>query len=410
MKPSFEPSSRASFRRAITQPVATLLALQLMGGMILAPHLTFFPLYVKGLGHSSWIIASIVAAKQAAGLIASLTGGALSDALGRKRTLLLGNMGYLLASFAFLSTSPLWIGVLWTVGGLGLGLHTLGGQSYLMDVAASAHLGVLSALFNWGYTVGGVLSSPMAGWLLKRGGYNALGAVLVIFAAATVVINQFILPPSPATRHDRRAKGLLGYGEIASRPIVWILAVLRFLPTFYYAMMLLLIPLLLDATGADETIIAWYSTVSWIVASLAQVVAGYAADRWGPERTAALAFAALLVSTAGIGGNPSRPWCVFSFGTVGLAAAWSLSTLLPTLVALVTAPYERGRVLGFIHLWWNLAMIVGSMVGGALFEISPALPFGVAGMAVVGAMGTLLHFHRRRLKGLAPESDGTLIG
>ncbi len=385
-----------SFLRTLGRPIVALLTLQLMGGMILAPHLTFFPLYLKDLGHSTIVIANIIAARQMAGLVAALLGGALSDSLGRKRTLLLGNVGYLVSSLAFLVLSPGWIGLLWIIGGFGQGLHTLGGQSYLMDTAAPQYLGLTSALYNWGYTLGGVLSSPIAGLILDRWDYGVFARVLVVFAIGTVALNQFVLPRSPI-EHRTHAPGLrrfFGYGDIALRPSVLILATLRFLPTFYYAIMLVLIPLLLDAAGASKTIIAWYATVSWIAASLAQAIVGYAADRWNPIPTTAMTFAALLTSMLGIGLQPSSLWIVFAFGTVGIAAAWSLSTLLPSLVALATVPEERGRVLGFIHLWWNLAMIIGSMASGALFEIASGLPFLAAGIANVGSLALLFVYHR----------------
>ena len=118
-----------SLWQTLNRPIVALLVLQLMGGMMLSPHFAFFPLYIKELGYSAILIANIAAAKQIAGLIASLIGGTLSDSLGRKRTLLLGNFGYLLSSFVFLIVSPNWIGLLWAIGGFGLGLATLGGES-----------------------------------------------------------------------------------------------------------------------------------------------------------------------------------------------------------------------------------------------------------------------------------------
>jgi DHA1 family multidrug resistance protein-like MFS transporter len=393
-----------SFWQALNRPTLALLALQLMGGMILAPQSTFFPIYVKDLGYSAMLIANLVTAKQIAGLISSLVGGTLSDSLGRKRTLLLGNAGFLLSSFAFLVVSPNWIGLLWAIGGFGLGLHTLGGQSYLMDAAAASYLGLISALFNWGYTLGGALSSPIAGLLLDRWDYAVFAGALIAFSAGTIAVNQFILPRSPVTR-QARAPGLkrfFGYGDVALRPTVLMLAALRFLPTVYYATMLILIPLLLDAAGATKTIIALYATVSWVVASLAQGVVGRAADRLGPKSSTAMTFGALLVSVLGPGLWPSNLWVVFTFGTVGIAAAWSLSTLLPSLVAEATVPEERGRVLGFIHLWWNLAMVVGSMAGGALFEIASGLPFLVAGAANLFSLALLFVFYRLVAKAQYP--------
>jgi MFS family permease len=390
------PPERPSFRQALNRPIVTLLALQLMGGMLLAPRATFFPLYVQELGHSAVLIAGIVTAKQVAGLIASLAGGTLSDSLGRKRTLLLGNLGYLISNLAFLFVSPNWIGLLWTMGGFGSGLHTLGGQSYLMDSASPDHLGLLSALYNWGYTFGGALSSPLIGLLLDRGDYGLFAGALIGFSLCTIAVNQFILPRSPVERQARAldVKRLLGYGDIAARPTIVALSALRFLPTLTYATMGILIPLLLDAAGASKTTIAWYATVSWVTASLAQAVVGRAADRWGPRLATAITFAVLLLSALGTGLRPASLWAVLVFGTTGIAAAWSLSTLLPSLVAEATVPEERGRVLGFIHLWWNVAMGVGSMAGGALFEIAPGLPFLVTGAINVFSIVLLFVFYR----------------
>jgi predicted MFS family arabinose efflux permease len=85
---------------------------------------------------------------------------------------------------------------------------------------------------------------------------------------------------------------------------------------------------------------------------------------------------------------------VLVFGTTGIAAAWSLSTLLPTLVAQAAVPEERGRILGFVHLWWSLAVIVGAMMGGALFEIAPGLPFLISGTANLASLVLLYVFFR----------------
>jgi MFS family permease len=390
-----------TFWACLNRPTLTLLALQLMSGMILGPHLTFFPVYLNDLGYSTLLIANLTAAKQVAGLVSSLIGGGLSDSIGRKRTLLLGNLGHMVASLAFLIISPGWIGVFWVVGGLGMGLHTLGAQSYLMDTAAPKFLGLTSAIFNWGYTLGGVLSSPVAGYLLDGWDFKVMGIGLVGFAACTLAVNLFILPRSPALREKPAfsLKGAFGYSDIALRPTVIALAVLRFLPTFYYAILLLLVPILLDAAGASKITIAWYATVSWTAASLSQAFVGHTADRWGSKSTTALTFGVLFISSLGLGFWHASLWTVFSFGSLGISAAWSLSTLLPSLVAEAAAPEERGRILGFIHLWWNLGMIVGSIVGGALFEVRRGLPFWVAGVGVLGAVGVLRWFYRRVKEG-----------
>lgn len=392
-----QPTATTPFWRSLNRSIVTLLALQLLSGMVMAPHLTFFPLYLNDLGYSPLLIANLAAAKQVASLVSSLLGGTLSDRLGRKRTLLFGILGLVVSSFAFLRPSPTWIAVWWTLGGLGAGLHTLGGQSYLIDVAAPATLGLTSALYNWGYTIGGVLSSPAAGALLDRWDYPVFGFALVGFSTLALAAARFILPRAGSVRRGGRLdlKHFFGYREIVARPVVRLLVALRFLPTLAYAMLLLLVPLLLDAAGASKAIVAWYATTSWLAASLAQALVGWAADRWGPKLATYLAFCALLAGVMGLGVGYAGLWRVFAFGTLSIAAAWSLSTLLPSLVALATRSEDRGRVLGFIHLGWNLAMMAGSLVGGALYPVWAGLPFLIAALVLISALVMLSFFFRR---------------
>jgi MFS family permease len=384
------------FLSVLGRPILVLLLLQLMGGMMLSPQRTFFPVYVKELGYPALLISTLATVRQAMGLLASLVGGSLSDLLGRKWTLLLGQIGFLASALIFVSPLPGPIAVLWALGGLGMGLHTLGGQSYLMDNAHPAYLGLLTAFYNWGYTLGGTLSSPVAGFLLDRWDYRVFGGALAILALGTIAANLTALPRSPVqgARPAAPWKKLFGYGDIAARAPVVLLVILRFLPTVYWGMALLLIPLLLDAAQASKTTIALYATVSQVIASLAQIVAGRAVDRFGCRWPTAVTFSVLVASALGTGVWSGRLWGIVTFGTLGAAAAWSLSTLLPSWAAQVAEPRERGRVLGWVHLWWNLAMIVGSMLGGSLFERWSGLPFLLAGALNVLAIAVAFAFFR----------------
>lgn len=377
-----------------------LLLLQLMGGMMLSPHRTFFPLYVQDLGYSSLQISTLSTVRLIAAMIASLLGGTCSDSLGRKRTFLLGNLGFIAASMIFLTPSLWWIGILWALSGLGMGLRTLGSQSYLMDVAVPSYLGVLTALYNWGYTLGGALSSPIVGLLLDRWDYGVFGGVLCLFALGTVAINGGLLPrvSTGIDRESAARKAFFGYGELAVRRPVVLLTLLRFLPTVYWGMAIVFVPLLLNATGASKTTIALYATVSQVIASLAQVIVGRAADRFGAKWPTVTTLSVLTASILGTGIFAGQLWGVFVFGTAGATAAWSLSTLLPTLVARVADAQERGRVFGWVHLWWNVAMIAGSLLGGALFDVWRGLPFLVAGAINLASIPLVFRFYRATLR------------
>jgi len=390
----------------LNRPIAILLSLQLMGGIVLSPLRTFFPIYLSELGYSVLLISALVTGKQIMGFFGAWAGGALSDSLGRKSTLSLGLAGSLLGTLSFVVPSSLWIAPLWILGGFCGGLHTVGAQSYLMDNANPDRLGVLTAFYNWGMTLGGTLGSPLAGFLLDNWDFRTFGCASSLLALFPIVISFLGLPRSQV-RLDRAAiprKKLFGYGEVVTRRPIIILAFLRFLPTFYYGMALLLIPLLLNDSGASAGTVALYAMVSQAMASLGQVVAGRAADRFGSKGPTLVVFTVLVISILSTGVFFDSLLAVLICGILGITAAWSLSTLMPTLVARATVVAERGRVLGWVHLWWNLGMILGSMLGGAAYALGAGLPFFVAGFANLCAVALALLFFR-----MLPAKAGSLV-
>jgi MFS family permease len=386
---------RTRFLSSLIRPILVLLLLQLMGGLILSPQRTFFPIYIHELGYPVLLISILAMGQQAMGLLGAWVGGALSDRLGRKTTLMLGQVGAFLASLAFLTPWPGLIAPLWIISGFCGGVNTVGAQSYLMDAAHPGYLGVLTALYNWGTTLGGALGSPVAGALLDRWSYAAFGLALSAVALLALGVNGLVLPRATGKTHRGPShQALMGYGDLAKRPVCLLLAFLRFLPTFYWGMALILIPLLLLATGASKTAIALYATISQVCACAGQIVAGRAADRYGAKWVTVTAFVLLVTSMLGTAIASGHFVGIFVCGTLGTTAAWSLSTLMPSLVARVTQSHERGRVLGWVHLWWNLGMILGSLAGGALYRWGAGWPFLLAALLNLVAICLVFVFFR----------------
>jgi len=403
---------RVAAIRAQDRSVVFLLLVLLLSGILIAPQRSFFPIYVEEqLGYPAVAVSTFVSLGLALGMVASIVGGALSDAVGRKWTLVLGLVGLALANLAFLTDAPWLVLLFWAVGGLGLGFHSLGSMGYLIDAARPEHLGLSSALFHWGYTLGGALSSPAAGVILDNQGFDAFGFSLLAFCVATLVVAAVLLP-----RLDHKTEGpvrsvsetLLGYRIIIRRPLVMHLGLMRFLPTCYYGMISVLNPLLINRIAGTKTSVALYVTLSQVLAALAQIIVGRAADRWGSRRPTLMTYGVLVVAIVGQGIFATQLWSYYTFGVLGIAAAWSLSTLMPVLVADSTVVKERGRVLGMLAMLWNLAMIGGSMLGGALLDIAVGLPFAVVAVLNMGAIALAVSFFR--LLGCEPsqrQSSGT---
>ena len=379
------------------RPVLLLLTIQLLSGIVISPQMSFFPIYVEEqLGFAVLFVSTVVAIGQLSGMIAALIGGALCDALGRKWTLVLGLVGLVFGSLAYLVQAPWLVVLLRAASGFGLGFHTLGGQSYLIDAAGSEHLGLLSALFHWGYTIGGAVGSSGAGIVLDYQGFGAFGLALLTISLATTLGALALLPglSQNPTQVSSWGKSLLGYDKILRRPAIVLLGLLRFLPTCYYGMASVLNPLLINRAAGSKTAVALYATSSLIMATLAQVLVGQAADRWGSQRPTLVSFGVMVLSAVGQASFAAHLWSFYVFGVLGICAAWSLATLVPCWVADATQVEERGRVLGMLHLLWNMAMMAGSMVGGALVGIALGLPFVVAALLNLGAIALAICFFR----------------
>ncbi len=378
-------------------PLYGLLAIQLLNGIAIMPAGNFISIYLnEAVALSVRQVSQVIAFGQVIGMIASLIGGGLSDRWGHKRVLTLGIVASALSSLVFVFQMPWIVVILWGLSGVGIGFATLSSQGYLTLAASANMLGVFSALYNWGYTVGGAIGNPLAALLLDQGGFNLLGVSLLGLGIITTVLALF-LPGlrQAAVTPDPKAKNE-GYKTLL-RGRIYLLGLLRFLPTCYYGVMVLM-PLLIKQQGGSNTAVAAYAAVSAIIASITQLVAGRISDRLGVRVPTTVAFIVILLAILGtIITAPKSVWGLYIFGTLGVSAAWALSTLLPSMVSVAAESEIHGRVFGMLHLLWTFAMMLGTLLGGALLEIDIRLPFVIVGVLNIVALGLTVPFFRSKM-------------
>ena len=165
-----------------------------------------------------------------------------------------------------------------------------------------------------------------------------------------------------------------------------------------------LIPLLINEVAGNKSTVAAYASISLIVASTAQLVAGRSADRFGRRVPVLAGFGALILSALGLALFARNLWGLFVFGVIGNAAAWALAALMFVLVSDGVARPEHGRVFGLLHASWSIAMIVGSLLGGALVRVGVGIPFLVGGLLNLGSIILVLHY-LARLRSDSPASE-----
>ncbi len=397
--PSNDPQpKRSQWRNAPWLPAGLLIFIQVMTGMRDQPQLAFFLIYLQEhLGLAPVTISSVVAGGQIAGLVTALLGGAIAARLGIKWVLVCGLAISALASVVF-QVNPLWLVVLlWLIGGAGMAMVSIGGSSYLTQISERGALGILAAFYALSVTIGGAVGNPAAGAIIERFGFDAYSWVVIAFSAGILLVVIFLMPPSAG--HVAKAVSLRslwsGLSATARQKNVQFLIGLRCMPTIFYGMLTVHIPLLLNSQSGSKMTVATYITTTLIVASGAQLLTGRSADRWGGRIPTLVAYTVMILSGVGLAASAGTVWGLFGFGVSGIAAAWSLSTLMYVWVNDGVPKAEHPATFGLLHAVWSISMITGSVVGSWLVSTSAGLPFLLAGLLNVGSLFLLVAYYNR---------------
>lgn len=384
-----------------------------LAGMASSPVSSLLPVYVEKELHQPAIFTSSILATQlfVGGLFAVL-GGALADGIGQRRALLFGLAGLPLASAVFLVGQPLPMALMVGLRGATDGLQSAGSQAYLVVGTPAGWLGLATALFFLGNTVGSSLGNLIAGLIVSRYGFQALSVAFILVSLLVVATAARFLGDVAGAPRSRGgvASNLRGYGELLRRREVQFLSATRFLPTCYWGVMTLLMPLLIYRLSQNVLVVSQYAAVSLLLAAGCQLLTGRIVDR--VSRTAPPVVLTALIPICGLLAALSARSlpALFAVGVLGTCVAWSLSATLPSLVREIAGPAEEGRILGYLHLIWSIAMLGGTLLGGAIVDLDPSLPFAVvAVLNVPTALATwLLSRAIARKKRLLSAESGSL--
>lgn len=361
--------TRTGLRALLTPALGRLLLFQMLSGILVAPLFSLFQIYVeRRLGQSTLFAAQIRILFSLMGGLMALVGGALCDALGRKRAYLLAMAGVILAGFLFLVPEVRWLYPLALLSGVLFGLGAVAGQAYLMDASDHQSLGVSTAAFFMTGTVGNAVGNAAAGRIATwTHGYETLGWSMSAGHALLLLLAWRFLPSLPHAGKPQALKAIAGgYGDLLRRAEVWALLAVRFLPTFYWGCATFLMPLLLYRLTHTERAAGDYTSANLVLSAVCQLGMGRVLDRLGPRLPVLAAMALVTVAALGQGLWGTNPAVLVCFGMVGGGAAWSLSISMTTLIRGLTTEETRARLLGVTHLAWSAGFISGTLLSGYL--------------------------------------------
>lgn len=404
MKAESPPPVREMLTRAFT----ILLLFQLLGGLLVAPLFSLFPVYIEErLGLPATTTSLLRVLFVALGGVVALAGGALVDRLGRKRALLLAMLGVVASGGLYLTDR---LGVLIglaLVAGILFGFGAVANQAYLMDAVPRASLGLATACFFMTGTVGNAFGNAAAGRVVQSAeGYGILGWAMVVGQVGVLLLAAWLVPEvhSPGEADKSAAKQRGGLRELIREPGILPLLGLRFLPTVYWGAVTLLIPLLLFRLTGKRSAATDYTAASLVVASICQVAAGRLVDRIGPRGPVLTVVVIVAAAALGKALFAQHVWGIVLFGLIGSGAAWSLSVTMTTLIQELSTEHTRARLLGVTHMVWSAGFVTGTIAAGILASVrGREAPVFYVGAACCGAAVFFAHRVMSALKARGGE-------
>jgi len=399
MAPADTPPARPSIPRGVWALGLVSLCMDTSSEMIHA----LLPVFlVSALGASVTTVGFLEGMAEATASITKVFSGAWSDRLGKRKALTV--LGYGLAAF----TKPLFAlapTTAWVFGArfadrVGKGIRGAPRDALLADLTPAEIRGAAFGLRQTLDTIG-AFAGPLLGMALMAATANNFRTVFwfaVIPAFASVALLVLFV------REPERTQSANGKGRIAWRDVFralgsrywWVVGVatLFTLARFSEAFLILKV----TDVGVGPALVPIVLVIMNVVYAFSAYPAGYVSDhvgRWGVLAAGVLLLVAADLVLA-VAGSPTTAllgvavWGLHMGFTQGLFAA---------LVADVAHPEQRGTAFGVFNLVTGLALLVASVLAGALWDLGGSRLTFLAGAALtaLAAIATLALYATGRL-------------
>jgi MFS family permease len=340
------------------------------GYLGLASVIPVLPGFVRErLGGGDVVVGLVITATAATALLVRPVAGGLADRYGHRRVMQLGAL--VVAIGGLLYFLPLGLAGLVLVRLLlGIGEASLftAGAVWTVSIAPHQRRGQLIGLYGvsmWG----GISAGTFIGALLEQVDYAAVWA----FSLAAPLVGLLLISSAPAPAGAGQPSGARG---LLLRPAVLPGTALALAATGYAGLAAFVV-LHLDARGIHSGV-AVLTCFSAVYAGT-RLVIGHLPDKLGPRRVATWSAAGEAVGLLVIAAAPNLPVAVLG----GLVMGVGFSLLHPSLALMVldrTEKAQQGAAIGAYTSFWELGLIVGGPVTGAV-----AAGFGYPAVFVVGA-------------------------
>jgi len=351
----------------------------------------FLVLFLTQRGFSTVQAGTALAVYTAGAVAGVLVGGALTDRLGPRRTILLSMTGTALLVLSILYQRN-YVALLVAVGVVGMvsGAYRPASSTLLSELTPKHRQVMIFAMYRLAYNLGNT-AAPLIGAVLLAVSYDLLFWGEAAAALGYAVIAAIALPrrtaprveQTPAEAPGRRAAGDGYLAVLADRRYVLFLAAVL-VNAIVYVQYLSTLPVAMRAEGLGAT---WFSVMvalNGFIVITCELLVTKVVQRWPMRIVVAVGFVLLGTGLACY----ALPFgvAVFVVGTL----IWSLAEIVagPTVFAYpaVASPERlRGRYIGAMTAMFGVGSAAGAVVGLAVWNlVGTAVWWWCAGACLLG--------------------------
>ena len=385
--------------------IALIMITQTLGTFLAWLWWPYKSLFIIELGATNEILGLLVMVETLCGMFFQIPGGILADRYGRKRVIIaaaiLGFGSPMIYLFAggWIQLVPALI--LASTASMSRGaMNALIAESLPTDKRGAGF-----AAISFVQKVPNVFTGIVGGMIMDY--YGVIPGVRIVLtgviavSALSVVIYCVFLEETllPEARKDTKLElNLGGIRELGSMPRgVWVLTIVAGLSSFSVRMVFsFTVPFVINVIGLSKTEYGAIGTFVSLVSMFLTLPGGVLSDRIGRKQTVIISRVFASLSTIGV----PLSWDVFSLGAFRVAGSIGFGLggtfmrvqggpVWKALVADMTPPEGRARIMGLMGTFVSIISTPGSYAGGYLYDnVSPEAPFYMS--FLLNTLGTIL--------------------
>jgi DHA1 family bicyclomycin/chloramphenicol resistance-like MFS transporter len=329
--------------------------------------------------------------------------GAISDALGRRRVILVTVALFALASAGcMLATHIEHLWLLRALQGMTGGAGIVIGRAVVRDLYDGPQAQRLISHITMMFALAPAVAPVLGGWLQLWFGWRSVFAFLVLMSVALWLACWYLLPETlPREQRQSLHAGYLArsYWRVLTSPAFLLICgalALNFSAFFIYVLSAPVF--LMRHLGVSETGFLWLFGPAMSGLMIGAWLSGRLAGKLSLARTITVGYLVMAIAAAvNIGLNlalpPALPWSVVPI--FGFTLGMSLAMPCLTLQALDLFPEQRGLAAScqtFLQAGFN--SLAAGLLAPALWGSTLSLALGMGGLLLLGAFATLIHQRR----------------